>query len=119
MIFTGLLGALWLWKCMMMVVFQNKIIYMPGMPPNSRRETVADYASHCWGIRWREGRMRSTDGTDLAIAVAHVLQGEKSDSKVPTAESGRQTPKGHVYILYFQGLVRRISQARSESLYLL
>jgi hypothetical protein len=27
----------------MMIVFQNKIIYMPGLPPNARKETIADY----------------------------------------------------------------------------
>jgi len=41
-VFVDLLGALWAWTCMMMVVFQNKIIYMPGIPLNARRERIAD-----------------------------------------------------------------------------
>jgi uncharacterized protein len=38
----------------MMVVFQNKIIYMPGLPPNARRERIEDYKNQCGGIQWRE-----------------------------------------------------------------
>lgn len=38
----------------MMVVFQNKIIYMPGLPPNARGERIEDYKNQCGGIQWRE-----------------------------------------------------------------
>lgn len=31
--FVGLGCTLWTWKCAMMILFQNKIIYMPGVPP--------------------------------------------------------------------------------------
>jgi hypothetical protein len=53
-VFGGLTIALWTWKCFMMVVFQNKIIYMPGLPPNARRERIEDYKNQCGGIQWRE-----------------------------------------------------------------
>jgi hypothetical protein len=53
-VFGGLVVALWTWKCFMMVVFQNKIIYMPGLPPNARRERIEDYKNQCGGIEWRE-----------------------------------------------------------------
>src|ERR1700744_6107699 len=46
-VFGGLLVTLWAYKCLMMVVFQNKIIYMPSVPPFSRSEKVSDYASQC------------------------------------------------------------------------
>src|SRR6266498_2441351 len=42
-VFSGLLLTLWAYKCFMMVVFQNKIIYMPNVPPFSRNEKVEDY----------------------------------------------------------------------------
>lgn len=104
--FTGLLGALWLWKCLMLVVFQNKIIYMPGMPPNARRETIADYASQCGGVQWEVRRTRAFDGIDLALAVASVSsQSRTGRSEILSGEKGGKD--GHVYILYFQGLVPR------------
>ncbi|KAG9231900.1 Alpha/Beta hydrolase protein [Amylocarpus encephaloides] len=89
LVFGGLVIALWTWKCFMMVVFQNKIIYMPGLPPNARRETIADYKNQCGGIQWREERIRSLDGTRISLCVATV-----ETSSLPAKT---------VYILYFQG----------------
>lgn len=95
--FVGLLGALWVWKCAMMVIFQNKIIYMPGMPPNARRERIADYAARCGGVRWEERRLQAADGTDLALCVARV---EATGAASATSSAAASTP---VYVLYFQG----------------
>ncbi|KAK7962623.1 Protein bem46 [Apiospora aurea] len=76
----------------MLVTFQNKIIYMPGLPPNARWEQIEDYASQCAGIKWREERVRSSDGKDLALCVADVHLG-----------AGRREEAVNIYILYFQG----------------
>ncbi|KAK7985308.1 hypothetical protein PG988_002930 [Apiospora saccharicola] len=92
-VFGGLFVALWTWKCCMLVTFQNKIIYMPGIPPNARWERIEDYANQCAGIKWREEIVRSKDGKDLALCVADVQLG---------AERGKQEPV-NIYILYFQG----------------
>ncbi|KAH9906289.1 alpha/beta-hydrolase [Xylariomycetidae sp. FL2044] len=92
--YPGLFLALWTWKCLMMVAFQNKIIWMPGLPPNARREKIADYTSRCGGIPWREERIRAADGTDLALCVADV------DARQGTLSAG---PDVVFYILYFQG----------------
>ncbi|KAK4451664.1 protein bem46 [Podospora aff. communis PSN243] len=98
-LFTGLFVSLWIWKCAMLVVFQNKIIYMPGLPPNARSETIADYAHLCGGIRWREEKTKASDGTSLGIAVATIT--------VPSTRGSAHTLDGklraHVYVLYFQG----------------
>lgn len=98
LMFVGLLGALWIWKCTMMIVFQNKIIYTPGLPPNARRETIADYESECYGVRWREERIRAADGTKLALCVSEGV--EDRQASAPTSTGARRVP---VYILYFQG----------------
>ncbi|KAL2060032.1 hypothetical protein VTL71DRAFT_9854 [Oculimacula yallundae] len=89
-VFSGLVIALWTWKCCMMVLFQDKIIYMPGLPPNARREKIADYKSQCGGIVWREEGIKSLDGTKISLCVASVNE--------LGACKGRM-----VYILYFQG----------------
>jgi hypothetical protein len=91
-VFGGLVVTLWTWKCLMMVVFQNKIIYMPSLPPNARRERIQDYKSQCGGIEWREERIRSEDGTRISLGVASVTNGVKMSESMKT-----------VYILYFQG----------------
>lgn len=92
LVFTGLLAVLWTWKCVAMVLLQNKIIYMPGLPPGTRREEIGDYSHDCRGVVWQNDRLLSEDGTSLALAV----------TSSPAAGLG-QTPETHIYILYFQG----------------
>lgn len=101
-VFVGLFVALWTWKCCMLVLFQNKIIFMPGMPPNSRRETIKDYAARCAGINWREERVRAADNTDLALCVADVSLGHAAPIACP--------PAIRLYILYFQGQSRKYKE---------
>lgn len=84
----------------MMVVFQNKIIYMPGLPPTARSERIADWLSRCGGLQWREERTKAADGTDLAMAVATVPL-PKGNRQV-AADVGKSVV-AHVYVLYFQG----------------
>ncbi|KAH7319027.1 alpha/beta superfamily hydrolase-like protein [Rhexocercosporidium sp. MPI-PUGE-AT-0058] len=45
---------------------------MPGLPPNARRETIADYKTQLNGIDWREERTKSMDGTRISLCVAGV-----------------------------------------------
>lgn len=92
LIFTGLFVALWCWKCTMLVLFQNAIIYNPFLPPNARSMRISEFARHCGGIQWREERIRSLDGTGIALCVAEV----------PPRKSHLASTT-HVYILYFQG----------------
>ncbi|KAI1752191.1 Alpha/Beta hydrolase protein [Xylaria castorea] len=94
-VFGGLLVSLWTWKCFMMVVFQNKIIYMPGLPPNSRREKIHDYKDRLANIDWREERVRAADGTDLALCV--------TDLELGSNKRDLCSPDTTFYILYFQG----------------
>lgn len=76
---------------MMMVVFQNKIIYMPSVPPFSRGEKVADYANRCRPVQWREHEIRAGDGTRIKL-----LEGRCGN--VDKEEEMR-----NVVVLYFQG----------------
>ncbi|EEP78183.1 conserved hypothetical protein [Uncinocarpus reesii 1704] len=100
-VFTGLFFTLWIYKCIMMVVFQNRIIYMPSMPPGARREKIEDYAGLCGGVRWVERRTRAADGVELGLCV--------SDSG---SEKGDIDVDRHVVVLYFQGDLERTSSRR-------
>ena len=75
----------------MMVIFQNKIIYMPSMPPFSRSEKIQTYKGQCGPVVWEERRIRSLDGVELAVCVGEMPlpQNEKTER--------------HVVVLYFQG----------------
>lgn len=90
--FLGLFVTLWCWKCTMLVLFQNTIIYNPFLPPNARSLTIAEYARQCGRVAWREETIRSLDGTQLALCV--------SDVQTATASESQAT---QVYILYMQG----------------
>lgn len=94
LILTGLFIGLWCWKCMMLVLCQNMIIYNPFLPPNARSLRIKDYERHCGRIRWREERIKSLDGTEIALCVS---EGPQSDAQ------GKLSQKQSVYILYFQG----------------
>lgn len=79
-----------------MICMQNKIIYAPYLPPSARYDKISDYQSRHYGIEWKELRMKSIDGTDLALAVATILPGDQF--------AGDHEATHHVYVLYCQGL---------------
>lgn len=99
LVFAGLVVALYTWKSLMLVLFQNKIIYMPGLPPSARLEQISTYQDRCGGIQWTEERIRSTvDGTWLSLALANVRLCPG------TCAAGAMNPRpAHIYVLYFQG----------------
>lgn len=92
-VFVGLLIGHWLHKCLLMVLFQNKIIYMPSLPPGSRREKLEDYSKTWAGVSWEERQIWSLDGTKLAVAIARP--GESS--------AAAQFKRKQIVVLYFQG----------------
>ncbi|EFR03526.1 hypothetical protein MGYG_06523 [Nannizzia gypsea CBS 118893] len=97
-VLIGLTITLWLYKCAMMVIFQNKIIYMPSMPPFSRQERIASYEKVCSPIFWEEQRIKSLDGVEIALCVGRNVA--KTDEREVKKMEGRE---GEVVILYFQG----------------
>ncbi|KAF8244438.1 alpha/beta-hydrolase [Wilcoxina mikolae CBS 423.85] len=70
LVFAGLTVTLWSYKCMMMILFQSRIIYMPGIPLGARREMISDYASLFHGVVWKKGSITTDDGNTLATATA-------------------------------------------------
>ena len=99
LVFSGLFVTLWVYKCMMMVVFQNKIIYMPSIPPFSRSEKISDYITRCGPIDWREIYIEAADGTRLALAVGHRPDHYMLHAR--TAVPARR--RKHITVIYFQG----------------
>lgn len=106
-VFTGLLITLWTYKCLMMIIFQNKIIYMPSMPPFSRSEKVEDYAGSCKPVIWTEHSIRSEDGTPLKLLEGQIPHQQQSGVAVDDNDNNNTasiTPRyQHVVTIYFQG----------------
>jgi hypothetical protein len=101
LVFIGLLLTLWTYKCIIMVLFQDKIIYMPGMPPFARSEKIEDYVKECKPVEWEEKRIKSLDGTKIALCIGHIPQaiGDRRSEAGITRESKTK----EVVICYFQG----------------
>lgn len=78
---------------MVMVLFQDKIIYMPSMPPFSRSEKIEDYANECKPVHWQEKHIKSSDGTRLALCIGSM----------PGPSYVRDQRSKEVVICYFQG----------------
>nr|POE47835.1 protein bem46 [Quercus suber] len=93
-VFTGLLTALWAYKCFMTIVFQEKFIYMPYMPPFARSEKVVDYVKTCLPVQWEERYIESVDKTRLALAIGSIPE-------VGNCEGNSK--EDEVVICYFQG----------------
>ncbi|KAI6783147.1 uncharacterized protein J7T54_000649 [Emericellopsis cladophorae] len=62
------------------------------MPPNSRSMRIEDFVRECRGIGWREERIKSLDGTEIALCISDEVAGSQVDLKLPPA-----------YVMYFQG----------------
>ena len=100
-VFGGLLLILWTYKCMMLVLFQHKIIYMPYLPPFARSESLSDYASQCGNVHWREEQTRARDGTRLALAVGQVKETRSGDNDAKDIA----VEERDIAVIYFQGSV--------------
>ncbi len=76
-----------------MVLFQNRIIYMPGIPLGARKEQISDYKGLLRGIRWTKESLHTSDGKTLAATKAEVRS---------QATNKREK---HIVVIYFQGFL--------------
>ncbi|KAJ5809055.1 uncharacterized protein N7503_001273 [Penicillium pulvis] len=56
---------------------QNKLLYLSWLPPFSRSEQISEYKRECEPVQWAEKRLRSLDGTKLAICEGHIPDSPK------------------------------------------
>ena len=75
----------------MTIVFQEKILYMSYMPPQTRSEKIEDYAVTCRPVEWEEMRIKSLDGTNISLGVGSI------------PPSAPRSPTKEAVIIYFQG----------------
>ncbi|GAA6006953.1 uncharacterized protein JCM10292_000371 [Rhodotorula paludigena] len=109
---VGLPALLWFYKCLMLVLFQRRIIYLPSVPPGTRDESLrkgertTERDSSFAGMRWTEVPLTSSEPSAWlrrpvklrGIELSWRRAGEGAD---PAA---RLEPlPGDVVILYLQG----------------
>lgn len=82
----------------MMILFQNKIIYLPNIPPFSRSEKVEDYERVCWPVVWKGDQLVTDDGVRVSVLVGNLEDKDKDKEKM-----GEEGQGGHLVVLYFQG----------------
>lgn len=107
-IFLSCFVGLWSYKIIMTIVFQNKFIYMPYMPPFARSEKIDDYAAACRPVQWEEKRIRSLDGTRISLCLGSP---PPQDTK---SREALETTRRRVVVIYFQGCVQPLSRVTEE-----
>jgi len=111
----GLPLALWTYKCLMMVAFQRKIIYLPSVPPGSRNESLAEGERTApldgllSGMDWKEVHITS-DASSRWLRRPVVLKGIElewrgKEGSPRGSESGGSDGQQarHTVIVYLQG----------------
>ncbi|KZS93417.1 alpha/beta-hydrolase, partial [Sistotremastrum niveocremeum HHB9708] len=88
--FVGLPLSLWIYKCMMMVLFQRKIIYMAYVPPGARDEDLDLNDPILRGVRCEVVQIPTGPKSSIA-GIAFESSGSQISSNPP------------LVIIYFQG----------------
>ncbi|GAA5924295.1 alpha/beta hydrolase [Sporobolomyces koalae] len=100
---VGLPAALWFYKCLMLVAFQRKIIYLPSVPPGTRNESLEDGErttardSSLVGMDWTEIELVSSTPTRVLRLPTSLRGIELSWSKPETVS------KPKIVVIYLQG----------------
>ncbi|KAI7851424.1 Alpha/Beta hydrolase protein [Circinella umbellata] len=97
LIVTGVPAGLYLYKCVMLVLFQNKLIYMGYLPPGSRHEQLTT-DKIVGNLNITEQTVQTTDRKQLKGFV--VERKHHTDEKA--LNKNQQQPKSPI-IIYFQG----------------
>jgi len=84
LIFVNFLLALWAYKvcdkemrlntvqCLTLIIFQNKLIYLPYIPLGARKETIQEYEAQLLGVDWTTTKVRTRDGRKLSTCIAEI-----------------------------------------------
>ncbi|GAA5830554.1 hypothetical protein JCM11251_002513 [Rhodosporidiobolus azoricus] len=104
---VGLPAALWAYKCLMLVLFQRKIIYLPSVPPGTRDESLAQGErstardASLSGMRWKEVQIQSTVPSRWMRRPVKLkgIELEWKEDEGKAVEGQRQ----HVVVVYLQG----------------
>ncbi|GAA5849716.1 hypothetical protein JCM9279_001991 [Rhodotorula babjevae] len=109
-VLLGLPAALWAYKCLMLVLFQRRIIYLPSVPPGTRNESLddgersSDRDASLGGLRWREVKVTSEEPTRWLrrpVELRGIEMSWSEDAEVASAAGSATRQK--VVVVYHQG----------------
>ncbi|KAL4943454.1 Alpha/Beta hydrolase protein [Aspergillus oleicola] len=102
-IFLSLLLTLWTWKCLWIIILQDKLLYLSWLPPLSRSESIDDYKKEFRGVRWTEKEIRSLDGMRLAVVEGRYGLSKEVEEGNGERNELRRRIKKRIIICYLQG----------------
>lgn len=94
-----------------MIVFQNKIIYMPSVPPFSRPDKLTDYANRCRPVAWKELDRRAADGTALKLLEGGVDLAAKHRQRVTVLSFQGNAPPLPPRLPYLSAVLKALDTA--------
>jgi hypothetical protein len=56
----------------MLIILQNKLIYLPYIPFGARQETIQEYRPQLLGFDWTTTEVRTRDGKKLVACVSEI-----------------------------------------------
>lgn len=56
----------------MLIIFQNKLIYLPYIPVGARKESIQEYLPQLLGVDWTTSEVKTPDGKSLSTCVAEI-----------------------------------------------
>lgn len=86
----------------MMIIFQNKLIYLPYIPYGARKETIQDYTLHLLGVDWTTTEVKTQDGKKLSTCVTEIRLANPHAETLLTLLR-KKVEAQQVMIVYFQG----------------
>ena len=96
------------WQCLLMVLFQRRLIYLPSVPPGSRNEKLEERKDQLGGMRCEQVEVRSRapsrwlrrDVVLKGVQLSWTDAEEKAGAKLAGAQPGA---KPDVVVVYLQG----------------
>ncbi|CAG8536406.1 6280_t:CDS:2 [Paraglomus brasilianum] len=102
LIAVGVPLAVYAYKCTMLVLFQNKLIYVPYLPPGSRQmqldNTRVDKRMLC-----KKVHVWTPDGCKLAGIIARAKKSNEIQAELSGTSSWRDIDENDPVMIYFQG----------------
>jgi hypothetical protein len=85
----------------MLILLQNKLIYLPYIPFGARKETIEAYKPQLLGFGWATSDIRTRDGKKLTACVEEIRLDPAGDNSTNAHSKSELNTK--TILVYFQG----------------
>ena len=88
---------------MMLIILQNKLIYLPYLPPGARQETIEDYLPQLLGLDWTTTEVRDPRFREVTCMCCRDKVSGALRSATPLTPCRRPIRVSELVLVYFQG----------------